>query len=77
MKRTLPIFMLIVSGCAGLSETALPRAAHTLEGLKSFYLAVCEAPPAGKEQLCEDGAKYIDEAGAFYNEVNSALGDDQ
>ena len=71
------LVLVLFTGCAGLSETALPRASHTLDGLKSFYLAVCSPPPDGQEQVCEDGRNYINSAGEFYNEVNSALGSDE
>lgn len=73
--RKLVLVLVLVSGCAGLSETALPRAAHTLDGLKSFYAAMCEEPPQGKEQVCEDGREAINGAGEFYNVVNSAFGE--
>ncbi len=78
MKTTLVLFCTVLGvGCAGLSETALPRASHTLDGLKSFYFAMCLAPPAGKEQICEDGRDYVNEIGEFYNLVNEAIGEDQ
>ena len=76
MKLLICALLVVVGGCAGLSETALPRAGHTLDGLKSFYLAVCEAPPAGKEQLCEDAAQDLNAIGEFYNQVNDLLGED-
>ena len=78
MKTTLLLVCIVLGvGCASLSETALPRASHTLDGLKSFYLAMCLVPPSGKEKMCEDGRNYVNEAGEFYNAVNSALGDDE
>lgn len=76
MKHLLFV-LLLTAGCAGLSQTALPRASHTLDGLKSFYFAMCMAPPSGKEQVCEDGKNAVNAAGEFYNEVNSAIGDDE
>ncbi len=76
MKYALTL-VLTLTGCAGLSETALPRASHTLDGLKAFYFAVCGVPPAGKEQVCEDGRNYVNAMGEVYNEINEALGEDE
>lgn len=75
MKYVLALVLL--SGCAGLSETALPRASRTLDGAKSFYYAMCEVPPTGKEQVCEDGAKSIDGIGEFYDIINDLFGEDE
>lgn len=75
MKYVLAI--LLLSGCASLGETALPRASNALDGLKSFYLAMCMVPPSGKEQLCEDAKSYVNEIGSFYNVVSDAIGSDE
>lgn len=75
MKYVLAI--LLLSGCATLSETALPRASNALDGLKSFYLAMCMVPPSGKEQLCEKAKDDINVAIDFYTKVNDAVGSDE
>ena len=75
MKYVLTL-VLFFAGCATLQETALPRASSALDGMKSFYFAMCLVPPSGKEQMCEKGRLYVNEMGEFYNAVNSAFGEE-
>lgn len=71
------LLALVLSGCgAGLSETALVRTRSGLEGLKSFYEAVCVQPPEGKEQVCEDARGALNEVGELFNEINEAVGEE-
>ena len=61
------ILVLLCSGCS----TVLPRFGNSLNGVKDFYLAVCDPPPDGKEKVCLDGAKAINRVIDVYTEVNS------
>lgn len=61
------VLVLLLSGCS----TVMPRFGHSLLGAKEFYLAMCQPPPpSGKEKICLDGAKALNEIIDVYSEVN-------
>jgi hypothetical protein len=77
IKSVLCALFLTLGGCAtagSVRDTAMPRAAASLEAAKEFYVAVClPVAPVGKEAVCAAGKAAVNDLVDAYNAVNSEL----
>jgi len=69
----LALSLVALTGCA--EALPLVRTGNALQGLRSFYLAVCAPPPAGKEKVCSEGRDVANQLIDVYTQINEAVGE--